>query len=70
MWVILGLGVVLVLMVCDVLVLDSGVGFDNGNFKFCILDEFLGVMVMSLLFVEFVSSEMFDVFVVIVFVLS
>ncbi|MEJ5216691.1 hypothetical protein WG622_00420 [Cognatishimia sp. D5M38] len=61
MRVILGFGVALALTACDVPVPDSGVGFDNGNFKPRISDEPLGATATSLPPAESVSSETLDV---------
>ena len=61
MRVILGLGVALALTACDVPVPDSGVGFDNGNFKPRISDEPLNAATTTLQPAESVSSETLDV---------
>ncbi|NQY61180.1 hypothetical protein [Cognatishimia sp.] len=61
MRVILGLGAVLALTACDVPVPDSGVGFDNGNFKPRISDEPLNATTTTLQPAESVSSETLDV---------
>lgn len=61
MRVFLGLGAALVLAACDVPVPDSGVGFDNGNFKPRISDEPLGATATPLPAAESVSSETLNV---------